>query len=236
MKLLDTAKDVFEANVGLRLSRPRPSIRYEALRSVSTATAPMVFDVGANVGQFARFVRRVLPAAEIHCFEPVPETYNALARTFAKDRLVHTHALGLGDAPCKLEMVASENQGSTVNSLAAPAANGAKIMIDVRTLDGVLEGFRVDHIDLLKIDVEGWEVQVLKGAEGTLRRKPPGAILVEVSLLATDGFVGQTAVSIIRSHLAAFGYEVVALGDIERYTNPTGTTWWVDALFKPERR
>jgi amino acid adenylation domain-containing protein/FkbM family methyltransferase len=154
-----------------------------------------VFDVGANIGLFALFVKRRHPACRIHCFEPLPPIFEVLAANAAMHGIdARLHACGLGrsagtrrftfyprwsamsgaypDAADE-ERVTRAALGRAAAGLAA--AETAELLTDrfagrhfdcpVTTLSQVIRDEGVEHIDLLKIDVEKSELDVLDGLD-----------------------------------------------------------------------
>jgi FkbM family methyltransferase len=142
------------------------------------ADAQVVFDVGANVGQSAKTYRRLYPHAEIWSFEPFPVTYEHLCRSLADDRF-HPVALALSDQASKAKL----NIGavSITNSLLRRQTDtGNAIEVQTDTLDNFCSQHGISNIDILKVDVEGAEDRVFKGAKEMLSRRAIRSVFVEV--------------------------------------------------------
>jgi FkbM family methyltransferase len=148
-------------------------------------TAPLIVDVGANVGQFANAAKLFFPEARIISFEPDPETYADLQVNTHGLRDVDLDNIGLGDREGVLTFY--RHKLSVMSSFGVQADDMAhhrgSTELPVRRLDAVLDSD--DRPDLLKIDVEGFERQVLQGAWETVTRSR--YILIEVSLGRADG-------------------------------------------------
>ena len=132
----------------------------------------MVFDVGANNGYTALELRRHFPDAHIHSFEPVPATYERLARTVAADPRISTHPIALGPKHGPATMQCFDS--SLLNSCApSPPFNvrfpQASTCIDVtmRRIDDYCAEHAIDRISLLKIDAEGFDLQMLANTKST---------------------------------------------------------------------
>ena len=152
------------------------------------------FDVGANVGDWAALALAANPKLVIHCFEPASTTFATLtARTDLPKAQVHLNNFGLSDRPSEARLFLHANS-SDINSLygdpeaihtaqtaAAPgvtAVTGTET-IRLETLDGYCAARRIDRIDYAKLDVEGHELSVLRGARDMLARQAIQYVQVE---------------------------------------------------------
>ncbi|SRR5712691_64660 len=147
--------------------------------------APFIVDVGANVGQFANAAKLFFPKARVVSFEPDPETYADLKINTCGLTDIDLHNIGLGDQEGMLPFYRHELSVMSTFSAQADdvALDRASPELPIRRLDAVLNSD--DRPDLLKIDVEGFERQVLQGAWQTLTRSR--YVLIEVSLGRADG-------------------------------------------------
>jgi len=137
----------------------------------------VAFDVGANVGDWTEMALQINPALLIHCFEPSPTTFATLSgKRFPST--VHRNPFALGERSGERELyVFGDNSGA--NSLyhrigtVGQATRSESVL--VRTLDDYAAHHGIGAIDFLKIDVEGHELSVLRGAE---RMLSAGAITI----------------------------------------------------------
>ncbi|MFN2477047.1 MAG: FkbM family methyltransferase [Chthoniobacterales bacterium] len=173
-----------------------------------------VIDAGANIGYMTRlFSGKVGPAGFVHAFEPHPEVGARLQRNVGELRradgsprvIVHRCALGKTSGVADLfeSDYFSINQGtaSIANVPADPAAPGfRRHQVAVTTLD---DSFPSESFKLLKIDVEGFEAQVLQGAEQLLGSQRVRHVIYE------DHTLGQSGLAQI---LAGHGYAIFAIG------------------------
>lgn len=152
----------------------------------------LVVDVGANVGDYARSIRRLGYDGRIVSFEPDPRTAEKLRRAAATDPLWEVRAEALGsDKGRRSLLVATESQLSSFLP-ASPAGHQT-----FRELQGtVAEEVAIARLDdvlteigeaservFLKVDTQGWEMEVLRGAERTLERTV--GLLIELVLRPT---------------------------------------------------
>ncbi len=137
-----------------------------------------VLDVGANVGQFAVAAAKLFPGVRVHSFEPVPEVARELEKNVSGLGNVAVHPFALGEERGEVSFhVNSHAHSSSVLPLteahrrAFPEAREtAEISVGVSTLDDVFSGVDLRGPTLLKLDVQGYEPQTLRGGAKTLRR------------------------------------------------------------------
>lgn len=147
-----------------------------------------IIDVGANEGQFASWARAAFPQAHIVSFEPLPECIAALRRTFAGDTRFEAFDVALGAAPADVEIFRNEFTPSSSllhldagHKAAFPfASNTTTVKVRMRTLDDVLSERELPEPVFLKLDVQGYEAQVLAGGPRTLARSR--VVMLEMSL------------------------------------------------------
>jgi FkbM family methyltransferase len=167
-----------------------------------------VLDIGANWGLFtARLGRRVGPGGRVEAFEPLPAHAATLRAVETQLDAVEVHMTALSDHEGEADLVIPVQDGEPMTALAhigapAPAAPGERrVPVPVRTLDAVLGD---DHppVDLVKCDVEGHELEVLRGGERTLRRGRPALVLEIEERHRPEGGVAE-----VFDYLKGVGYE-----------------------------
>lgn len=133
----------------------------------------VLFDVGANVGQTRRYFRFHLPDARIYSFEPVQATFQQLKNSVAGDANCVLENMALGDEAGEKTIRLFDGDMTVLNSLRDDvmnnAANAREEIITIDTLDHYCSVKHIKKIDLLKIDTEGFEINVLKGAAQMLK-------------------------------------------------------------------
>ncbi len=132
--------------------------------------AHVVFDVGANVGNWVRAALSINPEAEYHCFEPSAATYRALVNE-ALPSNVKTNNCGLGAKDGEAPLFVFDD-GSGTNSLYRREGIGTtqprRDNIRLITIDRYCDQHDIAHVDFVKLDVEGHELAVLHGARRML--------------------------------------------------------------------
>jgi len=146
-------------------NHPKDSGEFNLLRRLErqyfSDSSITIFDVGANVGQFAVGAAGIFPKSMIHCFEPSFSTFKKL-QAKSTDRITVNQA-GLGSS--KGSFLLFEGQGRSVKaSMIQHHESQRGEPVEVWTLDEYCMTRGINAIQLLKIDVEGFELEVLKGA------------------------------------------------------------------------
>ncbi|PJJ96376.1 hypothetical protein CO641_14095 [Lysobacteraceae bacterium NML91-0213] len=138
-----------------------------------------VLDVGANIGMTTLLHSRL--ADHVHAFEPSPTTFILLEENVERAECdnVTLHNFGLGDTPTGRELTyAPDNRSGAYVSDRITASEGHVIeSIQIDTLDRFVEGGGTAAVDVIKIDVEGFEMHVLRGGARTLERLRPAVVL-----------------------------------------------------------
>jgi FkbM family methyltransferase len=142
----------------------RVSLRVARERSGS---APLVvFDVGANVGDYTQLVLNQEPNAQVHAFEPSSAAHAELIASIGGRAVVNRLALG---AEAGTATLGASEPGATAASLHLGAAEHSE-SVPVDTLDAYTQRHGIGSIHLLKVDAEGSELMVLRGAAETIAR------------------------------------------------------------------
>jgi FkbM family methyltransferase len=137
---------------------------------------PIVFDVGANEGQYSQeLIRQFGMSMSLHCFEPSVKTFQRLSFQLVEHGTIHLHKVGLGERNEKFKFFVS-SYDSTLNSMyargdAAAVSYDGKEEVEIRRLSDFCMQESITHIHFLKIDVEGNELSVLKGGEDLIRQQ-----------------------------------------------------------------
>lgn len=181
----------------------------EDLKRMShTNPLSIIFDVGANVGQTSISFSRNFPSASIYAFEPVGETYNRLQFAVRNLPKVRTFNYGLGESPGQLQVnVGEDSQFNSFKQIAKGSYRSETVNID--SIDSFCTANKIDRIDLLKIDVEGFEIEVLKGSRALLDANSIRFVFAEC-VFAPDTLHPHTSFFDLHQLLANCGFHMFA--------------------------
>ncbi|HEV7704829.1 MAG TPA: FkbM family methyltransferase [Gemmatimonadaceae bacterium] len=168
----------------------------------------VVFDVGANVGQSAKKFSDAFGGARIYSFEPATGTFVTLEKALRECRNVSCHRLAFGrkDGDATLFLTGAADANSSTNSLIEPRNPVATETVVMRTIDSFAREARIPRLDLLKIDAEGFDLEVLIGARAMLSQQMVAFVLIEVGFDPADK--RHVLFDDVRSFLSPFGFSV----------------------------
>jgi FkbM family methyltransferase len=194
--------------------------------------AKIIFDVGANVGQTAKTYRRLFPQAEIWSFEPFPASFEALRRSVLDQRF-YPQPLALSDRITS----AALNIGavSITNSLLRRQSDtGETVEIQTDTIDHFCSEHGISNIDILKVDVEGAEDRVFRGARSLFARQAIRSVFVEVYF--SPVYEGMPLFWNLQAQLSDLGFSLFGLYSL--ITTGNGALSFGNALYvqQPVRR
>jgi len=131
-----------------------------------------VIDIGANLGMYSLAIAKLVgESGRVYAFEPAPSLYRAAARNIQRNDMagiVRLENVALGSKTGNaLLYPGGFNSGNS--RLVASSRHPDAVRVSLSRLDDILPDLSVDWI---KIDVQGWEVEVLRGMQETLRRNP----------------------------------------------------------------
>lgn len=219
-RLHETTRKARKLRALLAESQWRQGLRSAVAATVEHDALPLrrdlrtVIDVGANRGQFALYALARFPSAHIVAFEPLPGAREKMLQLFREDDRVEVLPFALGDTEGEVVMHLSAREDSSsllaIGERQVSAFPGTDEVgttrADVRTLDGVLADRELRQPALLKVDVQGFELPVLLGAERTLESFDQ--ILVEASFV--ELYEGQALFPAISAHLEAHRFHLTS--------------------------
>lgn len=211
------------------------------LHLIKTAN-PVIFDVGANKGQSATRFRNIWPTSRIICFDPLPDCIEHLI-----EQGYEAYEIALGEANTTSKFYRNTLQPAlcsvyhlnmqSKDSIALNQSNIAGIdeqtyresanisfQANVRTLDSICKDLGITHIDFLKMDVQGSEPMVLRGAKQMLKYID----VIQCEVMLYDLYTHSNSIGDLENLMPGF-----KLWDISHISkNPmNGRTDWIDVIY-----
>lgn len=202
------------AGLGLELRANANVDPFRVQQRLVRSPAPVIFDVGAHVGQTSLHYRQLFPAARLFAFEPFPPSYAKLASALSGDSAAASFPLAFSDVVGTRHL--HVNPSEATNSLLPTDPEAAQVWgtgllesrdrIEVRTdtVDAFCHDHQLEQIDILKIDVQGAEFDVLRGAAGMLGGHRIGLVYFELIVATT--YAGQRQPHDYLRLMDEFGY------------------------------
>ena len=198
----------------------------------------VIIDIGANEGQFAMKIGAVFPNSKIYCFEPLKKAFEQLKSTFSSNTRIVVHNLGLGEVNEERQIFRNEYSPSSSilemldlhKSNFDYAVNTTAEEISIRKLDGIFPG-EIGKPLLIKIDVQGYEMHVLKGGESVINQAD--VIIIETSFYHL--YKDQPLFEDIYDYLKCRGFRYA--GNVEQLVSPADQKiLQADAVFIKDKR
>ena len=217
--------------------RPRSSEGTRLHALLSRNAVDLVVDVGANTGQYGQSLRDLGHRGAIVSFEPLPDAYQSLSRRAARDgNWQVAPCAAVGDTEGEVEINVAANSASSsilpmhdTHLQAAPesAYTGVR-KVRLATLDTLaapyLDRFRAPF---LKVDTQGYEAAVLRGADSVLRR----VVGVQIEASLVELYEGQILYRDLIARLENYGFELFDL--LPGFSDPvTGRLLQMDCVFQ----
>ena len=215
-----------------RNSLPRGVDIFRDIRRVYPTPLQEIWDIGAHRGETTLYFRSQNEDAVIRSFEPVTENFEILCQNSSKLKNQFSYKIAIGNKCQKVKIFLQE--ASVIHSLRedlnkpASTSSGSEL-IQQESVDSQFLKFKCKSIDLLKIDVEGYELQVLQGATDCLENRNINFIYLETGL--DNRF---NSLESIIAKLTPFGYQ--PFGFYEQTPHWTGkqSLWYWNTLFAKE--
>lgn len=192
----------------------------------------MIFDVGANVGQSSLEFRRRFPSAEILSFEPVPSTFEQLRKNLGSAANIRAFPIAFGADQGQAHVVIQKKSvnNSLRQTVAEPVPSGAAFeTVEIDTLDAFCARERIAQIDFLKIDTEGWDLEVLRGGNVLLSEHRVMCLQAEVGMNPFNH--KHVPLHEIQEHLESRGYVLFGLYDQTPEWNGAARLQFCNAVF-----
>jgi FkbM family methyltransferase len=192
----------------------------------------IIFEIGANHGQDGKALQEYyrIQDENLYLFEPHPVLFEELKSKYPQNKIMGV-ALSdyVGDAVFNISEVDGSNDGvSTLGKRILLTGNEGmeKTVIEVSTLDEEMKRTNIQKIDLIKLDVEGFSYDVIKGGEKTFREK---VVALQVESEVVEVFRGQKLYQEVSVLLASYGFVETYK---EQYVTQNDTVWVHEAYLQ----
>lgn len=229
--------------------------REKVLKSLVVNENPIIFDVGANIGETLDDFKDWWPHSKVHCFEPQKECsseivqkivdYNykdvvvnqyAVGREEVKTAIFYSHDITSGQSGLhkinfeSIDSIDQNNLNTNTDRVAYEDSLNHERIVEVKTLANYMSNNNIEHIDLMKIDTQGHEPEVLEGMENFLSKVD----VVITELMFYDFYERSLSFSDIERFLLPAGFRLFDINHISK--NPmNGRTDWVDVIYVNDR-
>ena len=185
-----------------------------------------IIDGGANIGQFARTSTELYPEAAIYSFEPNPSTAKIFRTNLANRPAVHLYETALGNHDGMITFYPSSFSQESSIFVVNNNRQATSVSVTISKLDTVMAGLTLEPPILLKLDLQGYELEALKGAKSILPKCE--YVLTEVEFKASNQ--DEPTFADLQEYLAKYGFRFIHPVAFSR--DEFGEISQMDALFQ----
>jgi len=213
-----TTKQIIENLTGYWIHKKKylpmgTSLQNDIVNRFNYKKLDIIFDIGSNIGQTHKAFKQDFPKSKIYCFEPINKTFEVLQKNIMdvdKNAILENFAFGESIGEKEVSLFDEWDVLNSLNdSLMNKSKDATKQTVSIDTVDNYCLNKNIKKIDLLKIDTEGYELNVLKGTDKLLKSKNVSFILCEVGFLNKN--VRNTNFSALSEFLAEYEYFFVSM-------------------------
>lgn len=194
---------------------------------------PIVFDVGANLGEISQTYSDLFPTGTIYAFEPFPATFNKLKQRYDNMARIKPQQLALSNTIGTVDLFVSGQPN--MNSLLAPDPKRAwafdqtlpTVPVPTTTLDVFCDQNAINDIHILKFDIQGGEIMALQGAKQLLQSHAIWLIYTESQIVPL--YQDQPLWHNLTQHLLEYDYQLFNIYNL--HETAIGQARWGDAIY-----
>lgn len=201
MKIIKRFVKLFFNSLGFDLRRLHPEIKnlsFDEILKLKVSKDPVILDVGANKGQTIKRFMDIFSNPTIHAFEPVEEAISKIKDNYSDNKNILINNYALGDkVDFKNFNISQRIENSTFHQFKSNSkwlqtrSKQYNVSVDnyvkkvqkikIETIDNYVAKNKIEEIDILKMDTEGYEDKVLSGAINTLKQNKIKIVLTELA-------------------------------------------------------
>ena len=185
-------------------------------------TPETIIDIGSNKGQFILLIEKIYPNKNIYSFEPIKEMIDKQKKFFSYKNNIIFHNIALGSSTTLKEFLITARMDSSSFLKIVSDKNKSKNYdivenrnIQINTLDNLLINEKISHPVLIKIDVQGYELEVLRGANNLLKKTD--YLLLEVS--KNEMYQNQPIEKVIVEYLKNLNFDILKSNNWSKIQN-----------------
>lgn len=228
-------KRLFNAFTGLEIVKYPTDELSRRIALLKHHKIDAILDIGANIGQYGGEMRNLGFSGTIFSFEPMREAYSKLVKNASGDAKWQTFNYSIGEKDGQTTINVAKNSVSSslldhlpqLTESAPEAAFVEKETIEIRKLDSIFPQLNLSGKNVyLKIDTQGYEEMVLRGASETLKTVKG----IQIEMAFVPSYEGATTFEDMKNTLTSLGFTLVALEN-GFYDRKTGKQLEVDGIF-----
>ena len=172
---------------------------------------PLIFDIGAEDGQSCERYSKLFTKPILHAFEPRPDQFGIMKSKFNDKKNIYLNNVAVGSKTeiKKFNQIKGGGRSSFLKSTVDNLSNQTQIDVQVITIDEYVNKNNIKRINLLKIDTQGYEDEVLKGAQETLKLNKID--IIEIELILGNMYEKTLSFNEIENLIYPYGYKFFAL-------------------------
>ena len=229
----------------IRNNKEINNVDFNDLLKQKISSNPIIFDVGGNSGQSIIKFKKIFKNPIIHSFEPIESEYKKMKDMFGSDENVFLNNFALGEKEELKEFnITAKSSNSSVNKgktgtkwlkeRSKEHLNNSedyivkKEIVKISTIDKYCLEKKINQIDLIKIDTQGYEDKVLEGCKRTFEKDNVKAIITEV--MFDNVYEKYFSFSDIEKHILPFNFRMVGI-DLSNNNLFTGLVFFADVYY-----
>jgi FkbM family methyltransferase len=173
-------------------------------------------DIGAHIGKYTIPIARIVGEnGLVVAVEPYPENYKTLVKNIKLNNLKNVIALNIAaySEECRLKLFIGPSQD--LHSIKKDYGRGY-IIVQAKALDDILSYLKIERVDYIKIDVEGGELEVLKGSLKTLKKAPTLVVEIWKDLTEVKEFMSKQGYSMEQISSGDYLFKPIALQRVDK--------------------
>tara|TARA_A100001011_G_scaffold18357_1_gene18878 strand:- start:650 stop:1429 length:780 start_codon:yes stop_codon:yes gene_type:complete len=242
---IQVSKNIFGTYIKYK-NKDYTELSFDDIYKKKISYKPIIFDVGANEGQSIKRFKKIFPDSQIHAFEPIDEEFKKLENIYKNDKTVYLNNFALGEGESTKDFYVTKASGnssfinlnknsdwikirSAENKVPIEEFIKEKKKLKVISLDNYCKSKKIEKIDILKIDTQGYEDKVLSGSQNLIQNEIK---FIECEIMLDDVYEKHLNFSDIEKYLIPHDYRLTALNHHGGFRNIyEGHMFVVDVLY-----